>query len=446
MTAPRILIDLAWMIPGQAGGLEDVAFSFLSQVLARADLGAKAGVLTLIVPSQIVDAFRAMIPATVSLRTRDDVASDALRLLRVLTRNHAPAHGGKYDVIYSMNGRLRPEFAATPATVLVSDVQHLVHPNFFEPIERATRTTASLEVASRASHIITISEFSRREIMRRLAISPERVSCVYLAVDPIFEQEPTPAARNAVLARYGLLNKRYIFFPAQIWPHKNHATLFAALDLLANAGADPPLLVCTGSMTTRFARELVASAGSRQNGALIRFLGNCPRPDMPALFSAARMLVFCSLYEGFGMPVIEAMKMGCPVITSNSTSLPEVAGDAALLVDPLDERGIAAAIVRLLDDQNTRTDLITKGYARAARFSWRQHCQMVLELIYASAGYPPPGPSQEASLNLRGAYQPSSICGNFRASIYPRFRQTLSAALRRSKFMANPLKEQNVNG
>jgi hypothetical protein len=108
MTAPRILIDLAWMIPGQAGGLEDVAFSFLSQVLARADLGAKAGVLTLIVPSQIVDAFRAMIPATVSLRTRDDVASDALRLLRVLTRNHAPAHGGKYDVIYSMNARLRP--------------------------------------------------------------------------------------------------------------------------------------------------------------------------------------------------------------------------------------------------------------------------------------------------------------------------------------------------
>jgi hypothetical protein len=150
---------------------------------------------------------------------------------------------------------------------------------------------------------------------------------------------------------------------------------------------------------------------------------------MPALFSAADMLVFCSLYEGFGMPVIEAMKMGCPVVASNTTSLPEVAGDAALLVDPRSEHEIADAMLRLLDDQETRAALIGKGYAQASRFSWSRHCEAVLDILHAAAGYPPPAPSwHDPGLCLRRPYRPSSIGARFRASIYPRIRQTLLAA------------------
>ena len=131
-----------------------------------------------------------------------------------------------------------------------------------------------------------------------------------------------------------------------------------ALARLARTDSDPPLLVVAVPPPQATVSQLMQRTAASQVGHLVRFLGRCPREDMPALFAGAEALIFCSLYEGFGMPVVEAMRMGCPVIAANATSLPEVAGDAALLVDPLDADAIAAAVLRLRKDPALRRFLV----------------------------------------------------------------------------------------
>ena len=244
------------------------------------------------------------------------------------------------------------------------------------------------------------------------------MSISQLAVDPIFDNVPSSAEQVAVLGRYGLASRRYLYLPAQLWPHKNHATVVAALQRLARAADDPPLLVCSGSTSTTHGPALMQQVAANEVGQLVRFLGHCPREDMPALFAGAEALVFCSLHEGFGMPVIEAMRMGCPVIAANTTSLPEVAGNAALLVDPLDADAIAAAVLRLRADPALRRFLTAAGTRQAARFSWQRHCTEIVSLLHNCCGRIPPGEPRDGTRSgLRQAVPAAfSRPGSVRAS------------------------------
>ncbi|HEY2943210.1 MAG TPA: glycosyltransferase family 1 protein, partial [Vicinamibacteria bacterium] len=181
------------------------------------------------------------------------------------------------------------------------------------------------------------------------------------------------------LAALGL-EPGYLFFPAHTWPHKNHRAAVEALRLLRDRHGLRMRLVCSGN--PRQAQPAldaqIAAAGLE---AQVRFLGYCPPADMPSLYRGAAALVFPSLFEGFGMPVLEAMASGCPVVCANRTSLPEVAGDAALLVDPEDHEALAEALRRVSTDADLRADLRARGLAHAARFSWRRHVQEVASVF-----------------------------------------------------------------
>jgi glycosyltransferase involved in cell wall biosynthesis len=426
----RILIDLRWMIPGQSGGLEDVAYCFLDQLLPWQNGDA----LTLIVPYELIDRFRAVVPAHVTLLSRDGMISDLKRVASFLTRGriHGGPRSGDFDIVYALNGRLHDELKSIPAVVMIADLLHMVHPDVFTPQECAERTRASREVARLARGIVTISEFSRRSIIDLLGVDPDRVLISHLAVDPIFDNVPSSAEQAAVLGRYGLARRRYLYLPAQLWPHKNHATVVAALQRLARAADDPPLLVCSGSTSTTHGPALMQQVAASGVGQLVRFLGHCPREDMPALFAGAEALVFCSLHEGFGMPVIEAMRMGCPVIAANTTSLPEVAGSAALLVDPLDADAIAAAVLRLRTDPALRRFLTAAGTRQAARFSWQRHCTEIVGLLHNCCGRNPPGEAAgRDGSGLRQATPTRIFAARFRQSVYPHLRRRLIATLPR---------------
>jgi glycosyltransferase involved in cell wall biosynthesis len=426
----RILIDLRWMIPGQSGGLEDVAYCFLDQLLSWENGDA----LTLIVPCELIDRFRAVVPAHVTLLSRDDMMSDLKRAASVLTHGRirdAPLRGD-FDILYTLNGRIHHELRTIPAVVMIADLLHMVHPDLFVPQEREERTQASREVAQRARGIVAISQYGRQSIIELLGVEPGRVLTSCLAVDPVFDNVPSSIERDAVLARYSLTDRRYLYLPAQLWPHKNHATVVAALQRLARTADDPPLLVCSGSTSTAHGPALMQQVAASEVGRLVRFLGRCPREDMPALFAGAEALVFCSLHEGFGMPVIEAMRMGCPVIAANTTSLPEVAGNAAILVDPLDADAIASAVLRLRADPALRRFLTAAGTRHAARFSWQQHCTEIISLLHSCSGRNPPGEgARRAGPELRQAAPASSLAARFRQSVYPVLRRCLLATLPR---------------
>lgn len=433
MSSPlRILADFRWMIPEQSGGLEIAAYNFMERLLARNEVLSGAVALTLIVPWELSDRFRAVAPANVALICLDSPANDAMRLIRALSggRYGTSVRSGDYDVTYSMTGRVVLETLTIPSLVMVPDLQHLVYPHYFDATSRDRRTLASRAVAVRARHIVTISEFSRQEIVRLLGVDASRVSCSYLSVDHLFDQPPSTRQRREVLTRYDLEQGRYLLLPAHIWAHKNHERVVTSLETLAARGCEVPMLVSTGANSSPFARQLMARVSGGPLSNRVRFLGLCPQHDLPSLYSSAEALVFCSLYEGFGMPLLEAMRMGCPVIASNTTSIPEVAGDAAVLVDPTDANAIAAAIERLRQEPGLRDRLVAAGQSRAAGFSWDRHCDEVLALLFRCCGRTAP---EEASLgrrvDLRNIQIQPPLASWFRTEAYSRLRRFLIAGL-----------------
>jgi len=204
---------------------------------------------------------------------------------------------------------------------------------------------------------------------------------VALAADPIFNTGGEPLEDDATLRKYGLQPGSYLFFPAHTWQHKNHRTAIDALRILRETSGLTPTLVCTGGAREAqpALEQQIAEHGLQKQ---VRFLGYCPHGDLPTLYRGAACLIFPSLFEGFGMPVLEAMACGCPVVCSNTSSLPEIAGDAALQVDPFDGEAFAAAAARLLRDADLRMDMRARGLSQAARFSWQRHTRETIAVFY----------------------------------------------------------------
>jgi len=216
--------------------------------------------------------------------------------------------------------------------------------------------------------IITDSEWSRQDIVRFLQFPPERVNAIPIGVAPHF----APASKESyarVRERYGLPD-RYILTVGSLNPRKNLETLFTAYHQLRQRGLSCQLVVTgpTAWKSTGIFQRL-RTLGLERDVLLTGFVADA---DLPALYSGASVFAFPSLYEGFGLPPLEAMACGTPVVTSNRSSLPEVVGDAGLLVDPLDADALASAIDRLLSDPDLSSGLIARGLARARRFTWER--------------------------------------------------------------------------
>ena len=266
---------------------------------------------------------------------------------------------------------VRPLLCTTPSVVTIHDCIHLLFPQYL-PNRMAWRY-ARFMMGSAIRHsavVFTVSEASRADILRFYPwADPRKVHVVPNAIDTELLEDPGEEEKARVRERYQL-HGRFVLFAGNVKPHKNLERLIQAFARVREQGGYGDLqLLLIGDDVSRYGglRRAVEAAGLRQD---VRFFGFVPHHTLAALYRMASVFAFPSLYEGFGLPPLEAMSCGTPVVTSRMSSLPEVVDDAALLVDPYDVEDIANGICRVLDDCELRDQLVEKGLARSRTFSW----------------------------------------------------------------------------
>ena len=253
-----------------------------------------------------------------------------------------------------------------PTVCTIYDLQYLAYPMFFEASDGAHRYHVFLDACQKATKLAAISGYSRESAIAEGNLSPEAIKTIHLRL----AQRIVPTTQNHdVLESLHLTSKRYFLYPANFWKHKNHEMLLTAFGIFCRETLNEEVqLVCTGAPGARqtWLQDAVSRMGLKGR---VLFPGFLSHEELGILMTHAHALVFPSLYEGFGLPVIEAMAAGVPVACSNATSLPEVVGDAAILFNPAIPNEIANAFNRLMRDEALRNSLIQKGHARAAFFS-----------------------------------------------------------------------------
>lgn len=273
-----------------------------------------------------------------------------------------------------------PPFAPCPVVVSIHDLSFEHLPQTFN---RRSRTQLRLTVrhsARRAARILSLSEHTRHDIIETYGLKPQRVTAIPLAAPEHFGPISDTRELQRVRHNYGI-DRDYILSVGSIQPRKNLARLVRAYASLRGEGAADklPRLVLVGKCAWLYDETLRALDETNIKDAVV-LTGYVPERDLPALYSGALCFVYPSYFEGFGLPPLEAMKCGAPVIVGNKTSLPEVVGDAALTVDPFDIEAIAGAIRRLVNDSALRRDLSIKGQERAKEFNWRETAKKTLDV------------------------------------------------------------------
>jgi alpha-1,3-rhamnosyl/mannosyltransferase len=258
-----------------------------------------------------------------------------------------------------------------PQVATLHDALPISHPEWCNPRWRRAKNWLQQAAARKADHVIAVSHFAIDELVRCFRIDPKRISVVHNGIDETWLTPPDPAAVQATLAGHGL-REGYYLFVGTLQPRKNLDRVIDAWQQLPAATRAARQLVVVGApgwSAEDTARRLGAA---RERGDNVVWLQNLTNPTaLRHLYAGAGVFVFPSLYEGFGIPVVEAMGAGVPVLTSNTSSLPEVSGGAALEVDPRDVGAIAAGMQALTDEPALRAHCIKAGLARAAALSWR---------------------------------------------------------------------------
>jgi glycosyltransferase involved in cell wall biosynthesis len=289
-------------------------------------------------------------------------------------QQHLPrlARRAGVDLLHSLAGTA-PLYGGFARVVTIHDLIYKLHPEAHERVRTLGMRLLVPLAARRSRRVIAVSRSTRDDLVRHLRLPEERIDVVYqgLGVRPRARPLPEPEVR----ARHGLGERAVALTVSAKRPHKNLARLLEALAQLP--GGSRPVLVIPGYPTwhERELREKASHLGLAQD---VRFLGWVEGAELEGLYAVAACFVFPSLYEGFGLPVLEAMRREVPVACSDRASLPEVAGDAALLFDPTSAEAIAAAMSRLLSDRALADDLRQRGRRRAARFSWEATARGVL--------------------------------------------------------------------
>jgi glycosyltransferase involved in cell wall biosynthesis len=264
-----------------------------------------------------------------------------------------------------------------PNVITVHDLHFLLYPHFltrdsaryYGLIDRAVR---------RANHIIAVSEATKQDLVRLTGTPNNKITVIYEAAESIYFPIHDQKALEHIKAQYHL-SDQYILFVGTIEPRKNLKTLVQAFDILLKNYKPQVNLAIVGKPGWLYedVYQLVEELSLQD---CVKFLGHVPTADLPLLYNAAQMLILPSFYEGFGLPPLEAMSCGIPVIVSDTSAMPEVVGDAALRVDPEDTEGFAVAMWRFLSDQDLRADMIAKGTKRAKSFSWTRAAQETSEI------------------------------------------------------------------
>jgi len=278
-----------------------------------------------------------------------------------------------------------PPFVPCPVIATIHDLTFEHLPETFKRRSWMQLRLTVRRTARTAAHIITPSEFTRRDLIETYHVAPERISVTPYAAASHFRPAPVEAVAE-VKRRYGI-GGDYLLAVGSIQPRKNLVRLIRAYSDLrrTRSQAKLPRLVLVGKRAWLYGETLRAVEQSGVASEVI-FTGYVPEHDLPALYTGALCFVYPSYFEGFGLPPLEAMACGVPVIAGDRTSLPEVVGDAGLLVNPFDEDAIGAGLARLIDDEVLRADLRTRGQARAALFNWRETARQTLAVYQRTIG------------------------------------------------------------
>jgi glycosyltransferase involved in cell wall biosynthesis len=277
-----------------------------------------------------------------------------------------------------------PNFAedGVPTVAIVYDLQHLDYPEFFTKEERERRDQFFSNLLKVAENIVCISEFSRQSFIQKLNVPDEKLDVVHISIYDRWSGLSEETVKHH-LQELGLKDCNYAFYPANYWPHKNHRMLLTAYEMYQQQFPGQHLdLVFTGALE-REEKELREMIAKMNLSDRVHFLGYLNEEALEAVWRGCTCLVFPSLYEGFGIPVLEAMGFGKPVLSSTAGSLPEVCGDAVLYFDPEKPEEIAQCLEKITTDTELSNDLVSKGYQRLKFFECDKMARQYLDIFKA---------------------------------------------------------------
>ena len=373
---PHIGLNLIFLVPGETGGMEVAARELIPALLSQAPAGMR---FTAFVNREAAAAgggpWGELLPAvTVPVNARSRlqwVRGEQTLLPRLAAREGV-------DLVHSL-ASTAPVWGRFRRVVTVHDLIYARFPEAHAGIRGRGMKVLVPWAARRSDRVIADSQSTRGDLMTLLGVPSARIDVVPLGLGTVRRERPLTEPQ--VRARFDLGQRSIVLSLSAKRPHKNLLALIGALAKLPAAGR--PVLVLPGYPTAHEA-ELRERARALEIEGDVRFPAWVSAAELEGLWALTQLFVFPSLYEGFGLPVLEAMARGVPVACSNASSLPEVAGDAALLFDPRDELAIAEALRRLLDDGALREQLRARGLARAREFTWERTARLTLH-SYARA-------------------------------------------------------------
>nr|MBN1228987.1 glycosyltransferase family 4 protein [Anaerolineae bacterium] len=286
---------------------------------------------------------------------------------------------GSFDLIHATDFTLPPVKRGTSTILTVHDLAFLRTPETASPGLRRYLKRVVPRSIEQADHVLADSESTRQDILDYYNTPPDKVSVLYPGVEERFTQAVPRNAIHAVRQKYRIGESPFILSLGTIQPRKNYARLAEAVHLLDSPDIKLVIAGGKGWLDDDLYRQI-----DRQGlPKIVQFIGYVDDADLPALYCAAEVFALPSLYEGFGIPVLEAMACGTPVLTSSVSSLPEAAGGAGLLVNPLDSKEIALGLSHLLDDQLLRASCREKGIAQARQFTWPRAAHQLLDTYHS---------------------------------------------------------------
>jgi glycosyltransferase involved in cell wall biosynthesis len=366
----RLGVNLLYLVPGEVGGSETAARRSLA---AMRDIEPDLDAILYVAPeareSFEGDGWRVV---TSPVKSR----SKPKRIVAEMTWLPARLRRDRVDLLHSM-GTTTPLISPVPSVVSILD---LIYHHYPETFPRAAQRGLEVLVplgARRADRIVAISEAGKRDLVQTLKLPPEKIDVVHLGFG--IPETPAPTPEAELRQRFGLRG-RVVMTVAPALRHKNLGRLIGAFTRLAGDEPDLSLVVVGhGGLEGDALRRQAADAGLADRVVFTGWIGD---DELEGLYRLATVFAYPSLMEGFGIPVLEAMRREVPVVSSNLTSLPEVAGDAAEFFDPLDEQAIATTLRRLLSDVVRRAELIERGRGRARAFTWEKSARELLA-VYA---------------------------------------------------------------
>ncbi len=285
---------------------------------------------------------------------------------------------GRVRLFHATDFTLPPTLPGTRTLLTVHDLSFVRAPETTTPVLKAYLDAVVPRSVRRATHVLADSQATKDDLIALYGTPADKITVLVGGVQPEFRPVSDRATRAAVRERYHIPSNPYVFSVGTVQPRKNYARLIAALAALGSVYEDVHLVIAGGrGWLEGPIYQAVRDHGLNQR---VHFIGFARDEDLPALYSDAVCLAYPSLYEGIGLPVLEAMACGTPVLTSTISSLPEVAGDAAVLVDPYDVEAIADGLRRLLDDTALRTELVARGFRQVAKFTWEGAATQLLAI------------------------------------------------------------------